>query len=332
MTDRPLARRRRWKRRLTVVAAGLLLAFVGLNVLAYRHAHALTHFGPPGARPAPPDGLSTWGKLKLALGGRQYPRPQNRLAATDLDPRGTVHRFAAADGVALEAWHLPARADHPRGTVLLFHGFTACKDTLAREAGLFQRLGFAAFLVDFRACGGSGGAVTTVGLAEADDVAAACAYVARTWGGPQVIYGVSMGAAAALRAVSAHGVRPAAVVVECPFDTLVNAVKARCRIAGAPQPLAYLLCFWGGRQLGCDPFAHDVTAYARAVTCPVLHLQGARDSRVRVAEAKAVFENLAGPKRFELFESVGHHAIAGREPERWRALVGRFLDEYVPVE
>jgi len=323
--------RRRWLSRWLVrITLGLLVVFAGLNVLAYRHARAMTHFGPPGARPPAPDGLSAWAKAKLALGGRQYPRPQNKLGPTDLDPGATVHRFPSTDGVELEAWHLPALADRPRGTVLLFHGFTACKDSLAREAGLFQRLGFHAFLVDFRACGSSSGDVTTVGMAEADDVAAACAYVERTWGGPQVLYGVSMGAAASLRAVSVHGVRPAAIVMECPFDTLVNAVKARCRVAGAPEPTAYLLCFWGGRQLGYDAFAHDIRAYARDVTCPVLHLHGARDPRVRVAEAQAVFDNLAGPKRFEVFEEAGHESIAGRAPERWRALVGQWLDEWGP--
>src|SRR5262249_44029901 len=145
------AARRRLPRWLARITLGLALAFAGLNVLAYRHAHALTHFGPPGVRPAPPDALSTWAKLGLALGGRQYPRPENPLRATDLDPHRTVPPSTAADGVGREGWHLPALTDKPRGTVLLFHGFTACKDALAREAGLFQRLGFTAFLVDFRA-------------------------------------------------------------------------------------------------------------------------------------------------------------------------------------
>lgn len=320
-------RLRRWLVRL---ALGLVLAFVGLNVLAYRHAHALTHFGPPGARPVPPDALSTWDKVKLALAGRQYPRPENKLCAANLDPHGTTHHFTTADGVELEAWHLPALTEKQRGTVLLFPGFSASKDSLAREAGLFQRLGFAAFVADFRGCGGSEGDVTTVGLCEADDVAAASAYVEKTWGGPQVFYGISMGAASILRAVSVHGLKPAAVVMECPFDSLLNTVKARCRLAGAPESAAYLLCFWGGRQLGCDPFAHDVTAYARDVTCPVLHLQGARDSRVSADQARAVFANLAGSKRFELFAEVGHQPVAFREPDRWRELVRGWLDEHVP--
>src|SRR5262245_28546235 len=98
----------------------LLMALVLLNLVAYLHAHAMTHYAAAGNGTSRPESLTALQKLQVLFTGVTVPRP----AAGNRSPQGvglpyTVHHFPGA-GVELEAWHVP----HPdaRGLVLLFHG------------------------------------------------------------------------------------------------------------------------------------------------------------------------------------------------------------------
>jgi hypothetical protein len=96
-------------------------------------------------------------------------------------------------------------------------------------------MGYSTFLVDFRGSGGSSGTVTTLGMREAEDVAAAVTYVRQMWPEQRIIlYSTSMGSSAVLRAVAVEGVQPDAIIAETPFDRLSSAVRARLRLMGLP--------------------------------------------------------------------------------------------------
>jgi alpha-beta hydrolase superfamily lysophospholipase len=237
----------------------------------------------------------------------------------------TTHVIHSDDGIDLEAWHLA----HPnsRGLVLMFHGYAACKASLLREAKAFHQMGFATFLVDFRGSGGSSGSVTTVGVAEAVDVARAVNYVRSRWTNLSVIlYGQSMGSAAILRAISKEGVEANAVVIESPFDRLLSTVKNRFSAMGLPAlPFAQLLVFWGGVQHGFNGFRHNPVEYAEQVRCPVFLLHGSDDPRVTRDQAEAVYQALRGVKQFQVFPGVGHEAAEAVRPKEWHLFVSQFL-------
>jgi alpha-beta hydrolase superfamily lysophospholipase len=314
-----------WRRR-RLLALALIVPFLLLNVVAYRQAHALTHYVPGGARIGSPEALSRWQKARVLFTGAAVPRPENRSTPAAFQLPFSTHTITG-DGATLEAWHVPAAA--PRGLVLLFHGHAASKAALLPEAAAFHEWGYDALLVDFRGSGGSSDSVTTIGVREADDVAAAVAYARGQWPGRRlVLFGPSMGAVAILRAVALGGVAADALVLECPFDRLLTTVEHRFDAMGLPPfPLARLLVFWGGVQHGFDPFAHNPVEYAAGVRCPTLLMHGARDPRVRSAEAESVFAALAGPKRWELFAEAGHQSYCGQCRERWGEVVQEFLIE-----
>jgi fermentation-respiration switch protein FrsA (DUF1100 family) len=71
-------------------------------------------------------------------------------------------------------------------------------------------------------------------------------------------------------------------------------------------PLAHLLIFWGSVQQGHWAFNLNPVESASRVRCPTLMFHGALDARVTTAEARSVFEHLAGPKRLELYEGGAH--------------------------
>jgi alpha-beta hydrolase superfamily lysophospholipase len=308
------------------LASGLVLfvLFAVLNVLAFRHAWTMTHYLPAGhwkGRPAEPTRLD---KLRALLGGVRLYRPRCDDRPDTFGLPCETHTVAGAGG-PLEAWFLPH--PQPTGLAVLFHGYLTCKARLLAEALGFFRLGFSCFLVDFPGCGGSAGAVTTIGHREADDVVRAVDYARRTWPDlPLTLFGQSMGAAAVLRAMAVHGVRAEAAVLECPFDRLLHTVRARFTALGVPPfPAAYLLVFWGGLLHGYNGFAHNPVAYARRVRCPVLLLHGRDDYKVRAAEVEAVYRALPVEKQLYVFDGLGHESFAASRPDEWKGAVAAFL-------
>jgi alpha-beta hydrolase superfamily lysophospholipase len=174
----------------------------------------------------------------------------------------------------LEGWFVP----HPqsRGVIVMFTGYAGVKDGLLTPAATVFQLGWSSLLVDFRGTGGSSGSDATLGMREAEDVAAAFAYTRESWPGqPVVLYGVSMGSAAILRAVAVERVRPAGLILEGAFDRLLTTTRHRFDAVGAPaSPAAELLLFWGSVQLVYNGFGHNLVEYAASVECPTLLMHG----------------------------------------------------------
>lgn len=282
-----------------------------------------------GARTPSPSSLSLGQKIEALICGVSVPRPQNMRSPRDLGlPSQTVH-FSADDGLKLEGWLLTP--PEPRGTVLLFHGYSTCRASLLEQGQALHDLGFAALLVDFRGSGGSDGSATTVGYHEARDVAAAVLH-ARTLKLPHplVLYGQSMGAAAVLRSVAAHDVHPDAVIVESVFDRLLATVRNRFEPMGIPSfPSAELLVFWGGVQRGFSGFDHNPLDYARACDCPALVLHGAEDRQATPDAARAVYQRFRGVKEMVEFAGAGHVSLLAADREKWTAAVRHFLSEQV---
>lgn len=307
------------------VWALVVAGFLAMNAMAYRHAHAMMHFGGGTVRTNKPEKLHPAEKIRVLICGVTVPRPRSQLGLSALGPQCRALTIPCDNGVRLGAWYCPGSSDSP--LVILFHGYAGEKTGTLREASAFLELGLSVLLVDFRGSGDSSESYTTIGYREAEDVAAAVAYARANLPHPRVIlYGQSMGAAAVLRAVDACGVRPDAIIVEAVFDRMLHTVRHRFEAMGFPPfPGAELLVFWGGVQAGFNGFGHDPAKYASAVTCPILFLHGSDDPRARVEEARRVFAAVPGSKQFEEFPALGHEPSSSRYPERWRAVVSQLL-------
>jgi pimeloyl-ACP methyl ester carboxylesterase len=314
------------KRIIRLSCAALLSAFFTVNLSAFMQARAMTRFIGGAERTPGPEQLGMLDKLSVMVSGVSIPRPRNRSAPADLGLSFETHRFSNGVGETLEAWFVPGRND--RAVVALFHGYAASKSTLLTTARAFHDLGHGTLLVDFYGSGGSSGSGTTVGVREAADVAAAVAYIGRAW--PErkiVLYGISMGGAAVLRAVAAHGVKADGLVIEATFDSLLNTGKNRFRAMGLPgSPFAELLLFWGGVQNGFNPFAHNPADYARSVKVPALILHGEKDERTTVQEARSIASAMGRYARFVAYDGVPHMAIADARLAEWRREVAAFLE------
>lgn len=304
----------------------LVVVLVGFNLVVRRHARAFLEFTDGGALTRRPEQLSTREKLDVLISGVRIPKPSNGYSPADVGLAYETVEIETPDGATLSVWVMPASA--PKGTVVLFHGYSQSKDSLLTAAAQFQALGYSCHVVDFRGSGDSSESYTTIGVHEARDVAAVVAAIDSR--DPIVLYGVSMGAAAILRALAHEGVEADAAILDAPFDRMLTTVRNRFEIMNVPAfPSAQLLVFWGGRSFDFSGFAHDPVEYAALVTTPTLILHGSEDRFARPAEVTAVFDALGGPKEIATFEGVGHEQIAVVRSGQWRDQVTAFLHEHV---
>lgn len=118
--------------------------------------------------------------------------------------------FRSRDGVLLKGWYVPAspagpaKGSEPRGTIVYLHGFHRTREEMLPMAVFGHQLGYDGLLFDFRNHGGSGGNVTSLGYWERLDAEAAVSYALSQEKAPHpvILWGVSMGAAAALMAAA----------------------------------------------------------------------------------------------------------------------------------
>ena len=232
---------------------------------------------------------------------------------------------------ALEVWSLEM-IPNEKGTVLLFHGHGSNKQSLLSNGIDFYRLGYNVIMIDFRASGNSEGTTCTAGFKEAEDVLMAVEWAKTKFpNSPKtILFGSSMGAAAILRAVDELKVTASALILECPFGSLQEAVSNRFNIVGLPSfPASQCLTFWGGYLNDFNAFDFVPSNYAKNITVPTLLMYGEKDKRVNLSETKDIFANLSGPKQLKLFPSLAHVSYRNQKPVEWFKTVKWFLREHL---
>ncbi len=301
------------------------IGFIFLNILIYNHTYNFTHFATEntGARKkTKPEQLSFIEKAKLAFTGVQLSKPVNYLK-----PDVPYETIKISADEMLEAWWMPV--DSAVGTVLFFHGYTACKSSQVKPAEVLHGLGFNTMLIDFRGSGGSTGYETTIGFKEAKDVWASYQKAKEKSGDlPLVILGNSMGAAALMKAMQDFPIEADGLILESPFGSMYDALASRFRAMGAPPfPLAHLLMLHGSWQGKFNTYTHNPADYAKHIRIPVLLFRGDKDNRVSVAEITAVFENLAGEKKLVALPDTGHENYFNHDKETWVRSVTAWLEQ-----
>ena len=312
--------RQRWRQWAAGLAVVGLLAF---NGVAWMQAWNLTHYAPAGTVPSrPPEQLSWSERAWTILTGAQVPRP---APPPFLRAGPAPFTIPLPSGEHLQVWE--HRNTQKRGVVVLFPGYAMSKESLGWPAQAFYEQGFSYLTVDFRGVGGASGSDTTLGVREGADVAAAVAYARQAQPGcPIILYGESLGAAAILRAVAHEGVQPDAILLQAPFNRLVDTVSNRFAAMGLPAfPAAQTLVFWGSVQQGMNGFADNPVDDAAAVRCPTLLLHGDLDPRVTVAQTAEIYAALGGPKMLVAFPTGGHESLYAADQARWEAAVRLFL-------
>jgi alpha-beta hydrolase superfamily lysophospholipase len=289
------------RRRLLLLASLVLAAWL---FVSFAVAHRLTHRRrPPFPEPAP---RVSWGKLE-------------------------EHRLGSRDGQEIGAWYGEGRDDAP--SVLFLHGNKGSRAHCLFRAGLLAGdAGCSVLLISLRAHGDSTGEVNDIGYSARHDVVAAVDFLReRRPGRPVIVFGVSLGSAAAAFAAEELGDRVQGYVLESPYQDLKTAVWHRTE-AYLPPVLDYAAYL--GLRAVAPLVVPDFEAIApvRAVehipaTVPVLILAGGGDELARPEEAHALFERVRSHGRIEFFPGGDHHDLPSVDPDRYRRLILDFCAE-----
>ena len=302
----------------------IAVLLVCLNILAYLQVYSMSHFAKSGTRSVPPEQQKGFMKMRTLLLGVTIPKPMNYSTPDKYGMSYSALSIQNSSHMNLVGWWI--QPTKPKGTILLYHGYSETKSILLPEANAFYHMGFNVFLLDFRGSGESDGNVTSLGYREADDVT--CSYQAIKKKNPMepiILYGRSMGSTAILRAIAVEHIQPQAVILECPYNTMLDTVNNRFASMHLPSfPAAYLMVFWGGVQFQTNPFRETPIKYAAQIQTSVLLLHGEKDPRVTLEQANQVFSQFKGTKELHVFKNVKHESYFMSYPQEWKDTVEAF--------
>ncbi|MFI5142274.1 MAG: alpha/beta hydrolase [Bacteroidia bacterium] len=294
--------------------------FVAINIVACFHAYKFTHFS-NSATIKTKDGnkLPLTQKLGAILFGINNPRPVNATV-----PQQNFKTIKLKSNKEIECWLINSNTSI--GTVILFHGYSGQKSSMLDKADVFLRLGYDVLLVDFMGSGGSEGNQTTIGFYEAQEVKTAFDYISQQGEKNIILFGTSMGAVAIMKAQNDYALNATALIIECPFGTMLQTVQARFKSMHIPIfPMANLLVFWGGLQNNFNAFKHNPTEYAKNIKCPTLLLYGQQDDKVSKIEIDSIYKNLRGNKLLKTYPLAGHENYLTKYEKEWIKDVSDFI-------
>lgn len=215
-------------------------------------------------------------------------------------------RFAAADGVDLAGWWF----DDPDADVAVIccHGHRGSKaDLLGIGPGLHKQ-GFSVLVFDFRGNGESGDGPQSLAHHEQRDLTAAVDWVrARRPDARLAVVAFSMGAATAILA-AADDPRIEALVLDSPFATMTDVVRAGFRRHRLPEPLVPAAALVNRLRYGYGfGQVRPLDAIGRLAPRPVLLLHGTDDEVIPYEHAtRLVAAAASGTIDLVTFDGVGH--------------------------
>jgi uncharacterized protein len=308
------------KKILKIILWTALYVFILMNVAAFFQSYRFTHYSnTKNDRTQDASKISGIRKLDALILGVHNPRP--------LDTIKPVQKYSILylqSNKMIECWSI--KRDSAKGTVILFHGYGGSKSSLIERSDEFLKMGYNTFLVDFMGSGGSEGNQTTIGYKEAAEVKTAFKYLADKNEKNIYLFGVSLGAAAILKAMSDFQLNPQGIILECPFGSMYKTTCARFHIMKVPAfPMAGLLVFWGGIQNGFWAFDHNPEVYATRVNCPVILIYGYMDKKVSWEETECIYSNLKGVKKLICYPLAGHDDYFVHYKQQWTEDLKDFL-------
>jgi len=271
-----------------------------------------------------------WFFARIGTKGRfHYPDPNDGKTPISYGMDFKWVQFPSSDEVALKGWYVPATSA-ARGTIVYCHGLNRTRIEMLPMAAFGHQLGYDGLLFDFRHQGSSGGELTTLGFQERRDVIAAVRYalyqqaVVR----PVILWGVSMGAAAALLA-AADSPEVGAVISDSSFSSLLKTVEHHWRLFfHLPSfPFANEMVFWIAWRGDFRASDFDlVNAVTRIGNRPILFVALQDDRRMPPSIAQDLYAHAASPHK-ALIVLPGHRHGEGfnLDTQQYEAAVKQFL-------
>ncbi|MBZ5513255.1 MAG: alpha/beta hydrolase [Acidobacteriia bacterium] len=282
-------------------------------------------------------GVVPWFFTNLATRGHfHYPDPNDGKTPVSYGLNFRWVEFPSTDGIPLRGWYIPAPR-RPQGTIIYCHGLNRTRTEMLPMAAFANALGYDGLLFDFRHSGQSGGDITTLGYQERYDVLGAVrfALAEEKAARPVVVWGVSMGAAAALMA-AADSEEIAGVISDSTFRSFSDTVKHHLKLfLHLPAfPLAYEVIYWVAWRGGFSASDFDLEkAVDRISPRPILFVAVEGDRRMPPSIAEALYARASGRgKRILIVPGRRHGEGFNEAREPYEKAVEEFLKSLGPDE
>jgi uncharacterized protein len=271
--------------------------------------------------------LPVGGSFLITNSHFRYPEkgPRN---PEDVGLHAETVEFKTGDGITLRGWWIAGQSGSP--VIIFCHGLNRSRLELLERAGEAHKRGYGVLLFDFRNHGESDRAHTTLGILESQDVQAASQFVRmKAPDQPQLLWGVSMGAATALLAVRDYG-GFAGVVSDSAFPSFRETIEHHVRLLfHIPSfPVADLIVWITGLRMHIDPDTGNVEDAVRKFgNVPVLFIAGGADRRMPPGVAKRLFDaNQSTKKKLIVVPGAGHGEAFSTDREQYLDAVFSFFE------
>jgi len=243
---------------------------------------------------------------------------------------GNIQSFelVTKDKQTIGSWFIEGDTDRP--IVLVLHGNGACRSWMLQEAEMLNKAGFGVMLISMRAHGDSTGEFNDVGFSAQHDVVAAVDWLHSRWPNRRiVIWGQSMGSAAALFAARELGERVQGYILECPYRDLKTAVRIRLRnyLPSGLNGIAYAGMLTVSQVLlpNLDEISPRKAMGTVPRNVPILILAGRCDPLATLDEARDLTSAAPGDCQLVVFETEAHIPVIRADCETCRSSVIKFV-------
>ena len=243
----------------------------------------------------------------------------------------TIESF---DGLSLHGLWVPA--EHPRGTILLAHGY---RSTFLVDFGPafehYHNLGMNLLIPHQRAHGESKGSLITFGIKESEDMMRWLKYHNAHLGKyPVVLGGLSMGASTVIYTLAkALPANVKGVIADCGFTSpsAILSVIFR-RVTHLPAMPSILVTGILTRVFaGFSIWKYDSRKILSRSTLPILMIHGTADTFVPCEMTQEAFAACTAPKDILLVEGAEHGVSFLMDKEKYILHVTRFLEDTLGI-
>ena len=218
-------------------------------------------------------------------------RPSVEQARRNGYPAGEVE-YSAADGTGLYGWM--TKPGSRKKMIIFLHGNSHNIGSFYYKLQPLAQAGYGTFLPEFRGFGGINGALREANLAK--DAIAAIEYLNKQGykNSDIIVYGMSLGSYLASNSVyqlQKNG-EFAALILEVPFDSLLNTAKA---VVPIPLPLPLIVRDY-----------YDNLPLIEDIKTPLLIMGAENDRTVPVHLAENLFAHANEPKKLIIYPDAEH--------------------------
>lgn len=271
-------------------------------------------------------GVVLLGNYVVVRASLNPPRTPFFMTPRDLGLPYQMVSFPSRDGIRLHGWWMPTTK--PIGIAILCHGYLMNRCEPLPVAKALWEVGFHCLVFDFRASGKSEGKIVTIGDKERLDVLSAVDFAQRTTPNlPIVVYGASMGGAAALLA-GAEDERIRAIVADSAYARLSEAIDDWWR-GSLGNGVAFLLkpTRWIGAwitrrspyRVAPEEVVHHIAPR------PLLVIHGTHDRLITPRHAQRIYDRAGEPKHLWWAEGCEHVQARFERSDEFYPLVVQFM-------